>query len=64
MFYFKCSNPDSRYLAAAVVLSTNTRKKKTLERDLVKVIEQEEYAYQDPVTEFILWSVVCFLTSV
>jgi len=49
-----------RYLAAAVVLSTNTRKKKTLERDLVKVIEQEEYAYQDPVTEFILCLYVKF----
>jgi len=45
----------SRYLTAAVVLSINSRKRKSIERDLVKVIEQEEYAYKDPVTEFILW---------
>ena len=44
-----------RYLTAAVVLSINSRKRKSIERDLVKVIEQEEYAYKDPVTEFILW---------
>ena len=43
------------YLTAAVVLSINSRKRKTIERDIVKVIEQEEYAYQDPITEFILW---------
>jgi len=42
-------------LTAAVVLSINSRKRKSIERDLVKVIEQEEYAYKDPVTEFILW---------
>ena len=46
-----------RYLTAAVVLSINSRKRKTIERDIVKVIEQEEYAYQDPITEFILWQV-------
>ena len=44
-----------RYLTAAVVLSINSRKRKTIERDIVKVIEQEEYAYNDPITEFILW---------
>ena len=43
------------YLTAAVVLSINSRKRKTIERDLVKIIEQEEYAYKDPITEFILW---------
>ena len=47
-----------RYLTAAVVLSINSRKRKSIERDLVKVIEQEEYAYKDPVTEFILWWVM------
>ena len=47
-----------RYLTAAVVLSINSRKRKSIERDLVKVIEQEEYAYKDPVTEFILWWVL------
>jgi len=49
-----------RYLTAAVVLSINSRKRKTIERDIVKVIEQEEYAYQDPITEFILCLYVKF----
>jgi len=49
-----------RYLTAAVVLSINSRKRKSIERDLVKVIEQEEYAYKDPVTEFILCLYVKF----
>jgi len=49
-----------RYLTAAVVLSINSRKRKTIERDIVKVIEQEEYAYNDPITEFILCLYVKF----
>jgi len=49
-----------RYLTAAVVLSINSRKRKTIERDLVKIIEQEEYAYKDPITEFILCLYVKF----
>lgn len=51
----KFVNQFYSYLTAAVVLSINSRKRKSIERDLVKVIEQEEYAYKDPVTEFILW---------
>ena len=59
-FIWKFKTQNLRYLTAAVVLSINSRKRKSIERDLVKVIEQEEYAYKDPVTEFILWWVFLF----
>ncbi|CAB4486386.1 eukaryotic translation initiation factor 3, subunit 6 [Rhizophagus irregularis] len=39
-----------RYLTTAVV--TNKRKKSIL-KDLVKIIQQESYEYRDPITEFI-----------
>ncbi|KAI8376993.1 eIF3 subunit 6 N terminal domain-containing protein [Blakeslea trispora] len=39
-----------RYLATAVV--TNKRRKNQM-KELVKIIEQEVYEYQDPVTEFV-----------
>ncbi|KAG0225774.1 eIF3 subunit 6 N terminal domain-containing protein [Mortierella sp. GBAus27b] len=39
-----------RYLTAAVI--TNKRRK-TLIKDLVKIIEHESYQYRDPVTEFV-----------
>ena len=39
-----------RYLAAAVI--TNKRRRNKLE-ELVKVIQQERYAYSDPITEFL-----------
>ncbi|KAK3824782.1 MAG: eIF3 subunit 6 N terminal domain-containing protein [Benniella sp.] len=39
-----------RYLTAAVI--TNKRRK-TLIKDLVKIIEHEAYQYRDPVTEFV-----------
>jgi len=40
-----------RYLAAAIVL-TKTRRPAAL-RDLVKVIQQENYTYSDPITQFL-----------
>lgn len=39
-----------RYLTVAVI--TNKRRRNVL-RDLVKVIQQESYAYSDPITEFV-----------
>ncbi|RKP07229.1 eIF3 subunit 6 N terminal domain-containing protein [Thamnocephalis sphaerospora] len=39
-----------RYLAAAVV---NNRRRKNYMKDLVRVIQQTSYMYQDPVTKFI-----------
>ncbi|CAD5111900.1 DgyrCDS1163 [Dimorphilus gyrociliatus] len=39
-----------RYLTTAVI--TNKRRKNVL-KDLVRVIQQESYAYQDPITEFL-----------
>ncbi|KAG9292943.1 hypothetical protein G9A89_016305 [Geosiphon pyriformis] len=39
-----------RYLTTAVV--TNKRRKNIL-KDLVKIIQQESYEYQDPITEFV-----------
>ena len=39
-----------RYLTTAVI--TNKRRKSVL-KDLVKIIQQESYTYQDPITEFV-----------
>ncbi|CAH8617073.1 unnamed protein product [Heterobilharzia americana] len=41
-----------RYLTVCVITSTD-KKKKNLIRDLVYLIQQESYSYQDPVTEFL-----------
>ncbi|XP_062506787.1 eukaryotic translation initiation factor 3 subunit E-like [Corticium candelabrum] len=41
-----------RYLTTAVVVHA-TGRKRTLVKDLVKVIQRESYAYQDPITEFV-----------
>uniref|UniRef100_A0A5K3ESM6 Eukaryotic translation initiation factor 3 subunit E n=2 Tax=Mesocestoides corti TaxID=53468 RepID=A0A5K3ESM6_MESCO len=41
-----------RYLAVCVVISTDKRKKTQL-RDVVHLIQQESYIYQDPITEFL-----------
>lgn len=40
-----------RYLVAAVL--TNRKRSKGLTNELVKLISQEVYQYQDPITEFI-----------
>jgi len=40
-----------RYLATAVVINKNSRNKAM--KDLVRVIQQENYAYKDPITEFL-----------
>ncbi|CAG0909375.1 unnamed protein product, partial [Cyprideis torosa] len=40
-----------RYLAAAVI--TNKQHRRTVMKDLVKVIQQESYTYRDPITEFL-----------
>jgi translation initiation factor 3 subunit E len=39
-----------RYLAAAVILN---KKKRTMLKEIVKVIEMESYRYRDPITEFL-----------
>ncbi|XP_039284216.1 eukaryotic translation initiation factor 3 subunit E-like [Nilaparvata lugens] len=39
-----------RYLAAAVIIN---RSRRPALKDLVKVIQQESYAYKDPITEFV-----------
>ncbi|KAL1922316.1 uncharacterized protein VTP21DRAFT_9855 [Calcarisporiella thermophila] len=39
-----------RYLATAVVIN---RRRKNYMKDLIKIIQQESYEYQDPVTEFV-----------
>ncbi|TGZ59368.1 hypothetical protein CRM22_009119 [Opisthorchis felineus] len=41
-----------RYLTVCVITSTD-KKKKSLIRDLVYLIQQESYSYRDPVTEFL-----------
>eukprot|EP00118_Oscarella_pearsei_P025606 m.308456 g.308456 ORF g.308456 m.308456 type:complete len:453 (+) comp44031_c0_seq1:16-1374(+) len=41
-----------RYLSTAVIVSTSS-KRRNLIKELVKVIEQERYTYQDPITEFV-----------
>lgn len=46
-----------RYLTTAVI--TNKRRRNGL-KDLVKVIQQESYAYSDPITEFVLCLYVNF----
>merc|ERR1712127_864542 len=40
-----------RYLTTAVII--NKQNRRTMLKDLVKVIQQESYAYRDPITEFI-----------
>nr|CAG4648590.1 EOG090X0491 [Polyphemus pediculus] len=40
-----------RYLTTAVIISKQNRR--AMLKDLVKVIQQESYAYRDPITEFI-----------
>merc|ERR1712106_300597 len=40
-----------RYLATAVVINKNSRR--AAMKDLVRVIQQENYAYKDPITEFL-----------
>ncbi|XP_032689387.1 eukaryotic translation initiation factor 3 subunit E isoform X1 [Odontomachus brunneus] len=39
-----------RYLAAAVIVN---RSRRSILKDLVKVIQQESYTYRDPITEFL-----------
>uniref|UniRef100_A0A1B6CM85 Eukaryotic translation initiation factor 3 subunit E n=1 Tax=Clastoptera arizonana TaxID=38151 RepID=A0A1B6CM85_9HEMI len=39
-----------RYVAASIIIS---RPKRSALKDLVKVIQQESYAYRDPITEFL-----------
>ncbi|VEL14386.1 unnamed protein product [Protopolystoma xenopodis] len=41
-----------RYLTVCVIISSD-KKKKSLIKDLVHLVQQEAYSYQDPVTEFI-----------
>ena len=41
-----------RYLTAAVIINPRKKNERTL-RELVKVIQQESYAYRDPITEFL-----------
>ncbi|XP_065843339.1 eukaryotic translation initiation factor 3 subunit E-B-like [Oscarella lobularis] len=41
-----------RYLSTAVVVSSSSKRRNFI-KELVKVIEQEQYAYRDPITEFI-----------
>nr|CAG4645457.1 EOG090X0491 [Lynceus sp. MCZ IZ 141354] len=40
-----------RYLTTAVII--NKQNRRTLLKDLIKVIQQESYAYKDPITKFI-----------
>ncbi|XP_065567081.1 uncharacterized protein LOC136031433 isoform X2 [Artemia franciscana] len=40
-----------RYLTTAVIMNKSNRR--TVLKDLVRVIQQESYAYKDPITEFI-----------
>ncbi|XP_022102248.1 eukaryotic translation initiation factor 3 subunit E-B-like [Acanthaster planci] len=40
-----------RYLTTAVI--TNKNRRRTVLKDLVKVIQQESYTYRDPITEFV-----------
>ncbi|KAL3868746.1 hypothetical protein ACJMK2_041512 [Sinanodonta woodiana] len=40
-----------RYLTTAVI--TNKARRRTVLKDLVKVIQQESYTYKDPITEFV-----------
>lgn len=40
-----------RYLTTAVI--TNKTRRRTVLKDLVKVIQQESYTYKDPITEFV-----------
>lgn len=40
-----------RYLTTAVI--TNKSRRRTVMKDLVKVIQQESYKYKDPITEFV-----------
>ena len=40
-----------RYLTTAVI--TNKTRRRTVLKDLIKVIQQESYTYKDPITEFV-----------
>ena len=40
-----------RYLTTAVII--NKQNRRTMLKDLVKIIQQESYSYRDPITEFI-----------
>ena len=40
-----------RYLSTAVIINKNSRR--NVMKDLVKVIQEESYTYQDPITSFI-----------
>jgi len=42
-----------RYLTAAVIAQSQTQKRRDVLKMLVKVIQQESYAYSDPITEFV-----------
>jgi len=39
-----------RYLATAIVIN---KRKRNMLKDLIKVIQQEQYSYKDPITEFL-----------
>ncbi|UJR30073.1 hypothetical protein I4U23_017617 [Adineta vaga] len=41
-----------RYLSAAVIINPRKKNERTL-KELIKVIQQESYAYRDPITEFL-----------
>ena len=41
-----------RYLTAAVIINPGKKNERTL-KELVKVIQQESYAFHDPITEFV-----------
>ena len=41
-----------RYVTAAVIINPRKKNERTL-KELVKVIQQESYAYHDPITEFL-----------
>uniref|UniRef100_A0A8C4QC23 Eukaryotic translation initiation factor 3 subunit E n=1 Tax=Eptatretus burgeri TaxID=7764 RepID=A0A8C4QC23_EPTBU len=42
-----------RYLTTAVIANKDARKRRSVLKDLIKVIQQESYTYRDPITEFV-----------
>eukprot|EP00729_Bicosta_minor_P001690 gene1690-34604_t len=42
-----------RYLSTAVIVQSQTQKRKGVMKQLIKVIQQESYIYKDPITEFV-----------
>jgi len=48
-----------RYLTAAVICNTQKRRRSDV-TDLVRVLQQEEYEYQDPITDFVKSLLVLF----